>query len=103
MAATCQPIGFKQLRPKQPPFKVEPVVDDLIRHIVHQTADERLEWTSDGDVKIIINKIDELNTEFQQTRADRRKRFREALDKGLAEAGWEKIGHYRFRPPHPHP
>jgi len=101
--ATCEGIGFAQLRPQQPSFKVKVITEDLIRRIVSQTTDERLEWDSDGSVKIIISKIDELNTQIQQTRTGRRKRFREVLDIGLAAAGWEKITHYRFRPPHPHP
>jgi len=101
--ATCQGLGFAQSRPRQPPFKVDPITEDLIRCIVEERTDERLKRNPNGSVRILISKIDELTSGYKQTQAGRRKRFCEALDKRLAAAGWEKITHYRFRPPHPHP
>ena len=100
--ATCQVIGYKQLHPQQPPFKVKTITEDLIRCIVEKGTDERLKWNSNGSVRILISKIDELTSGYKQTQAGRRKRFREALDKGLLEAGWGKIKHYHFAPPPSH-
>jgi hypothetical protein len=54
--------------------------------ILNSTVDRRLTWLGPSKVRIIIGAT--VPASNNQTAVSRRKRFREALSKELADAGW---------------
>ena len=83
-----------RLYPMDPRLDINALARELIAAINNGNDDDRLEWTPDRrrvHVKISVA-IPETN---KQTTSDRRKRFRSALEEGLA-AGWDKVRPYTY-------
>lgn len=87
----CEPLGHRQVRPMQARLKVEPVVEEIVRLVVTQQKDQRLQWHDDGSVKVLVGKIIPQDSAVKQTLAGRRKRFREKLTEQLEAEGWAVV------------
>ena len=89
--AICYQAGHRQLKPMQERVNVKPIAEEVTRLIINHKEDERLKWNDDGTVRILIGEIFPSGSAVNQTLQGRRKRFKQALDNHLNEAGWQKI------------
>jgi len=99
MSATWRHAGHKQLTPMQPRLDVKTIAKEIAQLIIKHRQDEQLKWNKDGTVRIEIGKILPENSAVPQTLADRRKRFRKAVDNLLNNAGWQKVRANVYAPP----
>jgi hypothetical protein len=99
--ASCQSAGFKQIGSKEPKLHVARIAKDIARLILDRQEDDRLRWRQDGSVCVQIGKIPGLESAFlaSQTRTDRGKRFRRALEELLRNAGWRTVRKNVYAPP----
>lgn len=82
---------FRQLEPTQPRLDVKPLVDAIATAILSGAVDPRLKWSADRkNVQVQIAKIIP-DSGPKETTAKRRKRFRDALEPRLIEAGWKEV------------
>jgi hypothetical protein len=89
--------GYRQLVPREKPLDVGALVGELVKLIRNRRRDARLDWGSDGAVKVLVGKIIPAYSAAQQTVIGRRKRFRAALLAGLEAEGWLLVKHpYTF-------
>ena len=88
--ASCQVNGKRQVDPKQPPLKAEPIVSELAQLVRAQKSDQRLTWTGPHWFRLNIGVIIPDAVPAQTTRG-RRKRLRAKLEEALSEDGWRKI------------
>jgi hypothetical protein len=90
-SAVCNPnYGFRQVRRRDAPFHVAPLVTDIARLIVAGDSDPRLKWSHDrSEVRVLVSTF--IGGPFQQTQQSRRKRFRVALEKALTSEGWVRL------------
>jgi len=69
-------------------FDVKPIADELSKLIISGSRDERLQWSSDGRVRILTGKI--LPASVKQTLEGRRRRFLRAMEERLGPHGWSR-------------
>ena len=95
--ATCNPnYSYRQLRPRDSPLKIEPLVEEVAGVITHGKEDDRLVWSGDrSTVRVLVSRF--ISGHSKQTRQGRRKSFRDALDEKLCAKGWTKVPHGRDR------
>lgn len=90
--ATPTTSGYRQIRPRATRLDVEPLVSEVIGLVVDGADDKRLKWSADhGTVRIAVGQFIPAGGP-KQTVGGRRKRFREKLERAMAEAGWAKTG-----------
>lgn len=87
--ASCKIVGHRQLRPMQRKLYVRPMAKEVAQLIIDRQEDERLKWNKDGSVCVQIGKVLPESSAAEQTLTARRKRFRQALDEQLLNAGWQ--------------
>jgi len=88
LKADCKRCSHRQIRPKGKSLDVKPLAVEIADLIMSGKQDQRLKWFSDGKVQVLIGiVIPETN---KQTTAERRKRFRNALDRELTP-GWKSV------------
>lgn len=88
--ASCERIGHQQLSPMAPQLDVRPLAKQIARLILERRLDERVQWNSDGSVRLCIGMIIP-DSGPKQTVEGRRRRFRKALDNELAGSGWRPV------------
>lgn len=79
--------GYRQRKPRNPPFRAEAEATSIANAIVEGRRDDpRFSWREDGTVQINLEGIPEIANQAasQQTLADRRRRFRNALVEVMA-------------------
>jgi hypothetical protein len=81
----------------QPRLKVEPLVEEIVRLVVRKQEDDRLRWSEDGSVRVLVGQVFPKGSAVRETLAGRRKRFRAALSDRLAGEGWEEAGGNVFK------
>ena len=87
--ASCDPSSFRQLYDRDAPLRIEPLVSEVVEHIIAGHESAKLRWISDRSVvRILVSKF--ITGRFQQTEQSRRQRFRTWLDRSLQAAGWTK-------------
>jgi len=84
---------YRQLQPREPALRVEPLAEEIRDLIVRNKEDQRLKWANQGEVRVKIGEIIPSGSAMKQTVQARRKRLRNALTKLLAQEGWQE-----FRP-----
>ena len=89
----------RQVRPMQPRLDVKPMAREIVDLIVNYKEDERLKWSKDGSVRILIGKIIPEASVGKQTLQGRRRRFRNEVDEHLGSCGWQKIRENVYLPP----
>jgi hypothetical protein len=89
--AVCKKGRFTQVTPPQPILDARPIAEEITQLILNRQEDERLKWNQDGSVRLLIGKIIPEGSAAKQTVSGRRRRFREAVDELLMNAGWQKI------------
>ncbi len=99
LTAKCNPdFGKKVVGKKEKSLKVKPLAEEIAHQIVSENhEDERLNWQQDGRVSIKIAKV--IPKTNQQTTANRRKNFIEAVEPILKDAGWISVkatAHHTF-------
>jgi hypothetical protein len=80
------------LSDRQPRFDVGPLVTEIKELILAGKEDDRLKWQVPGRrVRVQIGKVIPGTGIARQTFEGRRRRFREHLDKALADVGWNPV------------
>ncbi len=97
--ATCMNVGHRQISPMAPRLDVRPIAEEMVNLILQRKSDERLKWKDDGSVQVQIGKILPEGSAATQTLVARRKRFRQAVEALLGEAGWTCIRPNVYQPP----
>jgi hypothetical protein len=92
--ATCEKSSsYRQFVPRAEQVQVEPIANEIAEAIAtRRDDDQRLEWKSDGTVRVVISKVFPTGSGYKETVAGRRKRLRETLNRLLASRGWIQIG-----------
>jgi len=91
--AESQIVGYRQIHQREPGFNVKPTADELADLIMRGMQDERLQWSTDGRVRILSGKIIPSGTlSPKQTVEGRRKRLIKALEERLTPRGWRRHG-----------
>ena len=94
-SAVISRTGHRQLRPRDPPLKVEPLAKSVVEAVSAGRDDPRLKWSEDRfTVTIIAGKVIPDDGP-KETVKGRRRRFREALMAEMLGSGWEG-GYYSF-------
>lgn len=90
-SASHDDSGFRQVRQRAKPLNVERLARKVAQLVSDGSSDNRLNWYTDGRVRVRVSKIIPKDDTPQQTLVGRRKRFRAALVKVLQGKGWERI------------
>lgn len=96
--ASCQNVGYRQVRPMQARLDIRPVAQEIVQLIIGHTKDDRLRWNKDGSVRVQIGKILPKGSAVKQTLNGRRRRFRQTVEEVLRGAGWQKVGPNVYSP-----
>jgi hypothetical protein len=91
--------GYRQVGAMAPRVYVRPIAEEIAQLIIAHREDEVLKWYEDGSVRVHIGKILPEGFAFKQTLQGRRKRFRQALEEILLDAGWTRIRANVYAPP----
>ncbi len=87
---SCGTSGYRQVRPRQAPLKVNPIAAEIADKIIKHETDERLKYLKNGQVQVLTGKILE-GSAVKETLIGRRKRFRKAMTNLLSTHGWKEI------------
>jgi hypothetical protein len=92
-SATCGTCGHRQLTSMQPKLNVKPLAEEIVGLILEGRHDNRLKWNADGSVRVVIGKVEGLQSgsAVQQTLAGRRRRVREEVERLLTSHGWHEV------------
>lgn len=86
--AAVEERGYRQVIPRAPALKVEPIVAELVRLVAAGTDDAQLRWSADrAGVRILAGKVIP-DDGFKETVQGRRRRLRSRLEPALVAAGW---------------
>jgi hypothetical protein len=91
MTACCIDDGYRQIIPRQPPLKIEPIVDGLVQQILSHQEGDGIRWNKDGSVRVVLSKVLPDSSGYKRTLEGRRKRLAKALVERLAANGWSLI------------
>jgi hypothetical protein len=98
MAAKCEALGQRQLKPMQARLDVRPIAEELAGMIRSRQEDERLRWARDGSVRVLQSKVLPRGSAVAQTLQGRRRRLDSALGDLLRGAGWSRIRSNTYAP-----
>ncbi len=90
--ATMSVKGYRQQGPRQSAVDVKPIANKLTELIIKGQHDERLQWSTDGKVRILSGKIFPADSAPKKTLEGRRKRLTKTLQERLAPHGWRRWG-----------
>jgi hypothetical protein len=90
-SAEIAKIGRRQLYRTSKRLNVHPLAEAAAKAIIHGLDNPSLKRYPDGRVRVQIGSV-VPDEGVQQTTTGRRKRFRNALEPLLAEAGWVPVG-----------
>ena len=90
-SASHDDSGFRQVRQRAKPLNVERLARKVAQLVSDGSSDNRLNWYTEGRVRVRVSKIIPKDDTPQQTLVGRRKRFHAALVKVLQGKGWEQI------------
>jgi len=90
--ATMGVKGYRQKSPRQNAVDVKPIANKLTELIINGHHDERLQWSTDGRVRILSGKIFPDNSVKKQTLEGRKKRLVKAMEERLTQLGWLRKG-----------
>lgn len=96
--ATITKEGYRQVKPMAPRESVKAAAEEITRLILERKEDNRLQWLSDGGVRVLLHKIYPKNSGFHRTVSERRNRFRKYVEESLTENLWRKEGRNRYEP-----
>jgi len=97
-SASCENVGYRQIRPMQRRLDVRPMAEEIAQLIIDNREDDRLAWKKDGSVIVQIGRI-VPDDSAAQTTIGRRKRFRKTLEELLGNAGWRMVRANVYAPP----
>jgi hypothetical protein len=101
LAAALYEAGrYRRVSPTNPPMNVQPMAEEICALILEHADDKRLRWRPDGTVAVKIGEIIPAGPLPKQTLTGRRKRFRAALERMIAETGGQTIRQNVYKPPH---
>jgi hypothetical protein len=80
--------GYRQLKPRDAPLNVTPLVNQVVALIKDHQTHEWLKWVSDRRVRLLIAKI--IPATNRQTTSGRRERFRAELEPRLEAMGFKR-------------
>jgi hypothetical protein len=83
--------GHRQLRPMNKRLDVKPIAQEVAKLILDNRHDDRLKWSSNDKVTVLIGKIILADSAPSQTVAGRRKRYRKVVDELLTTSGWKIV------------
>jgi hypothetical protein len=83
--------GRRQLRPAAKRLDVRPLAEAVAKAILNSSESELVKKLPDGRIRVLIRTVIP-DSEFEQTTAGRRKRFRKILEPLLTAAGWVSAG-----------
>jgi hypothetical protein len=89
--AGCDESGHRQLVPRGSALRTQPLVEEMVEHIVHGKDHPALKWPIDRS-RVFLRVGEPIPADgFKQTIAGRRRRFKKALVAQLAAAGWLEV------------
>jgi hypothetical protein len=91
--------GYRRVGPINPRLNVEPIAEEIFSLILEHSSDDRLKWRPDGTVSVQIGKVIPADALPKRTLDGRRKRFRDELERKIADAGGRKIEPNHYVPP----
>jgi len=97
-SATALPAtsGYRQLRQRAAPLRVEPLVAEVVRLVGNSLDHKWLKWSADHEtVSIAVGQIIPAGGP-KQTLDSQRRRFGAKLQSAMAEAGWAKTAPATF-------
>ena len=103
LTARCGTGRYRRIGPTNPPMNVGPVAEEICALILEHIDDPRLRWRPDGTVVVKIGEIIPAACLPKQTVEGRRKRFRAALDRMIANTGGQTVRPNLYRPPQQEP
>jgi len=83
--------GHRQLRPMNKRLDVKAIAQEVAKLILDNQHDDRLKWSSNDKVTVLIGKIIPADSAPSQTVSGRRKRFRKVVDELLTTSGWKIV------------
>ena len=83
--------GHRQLRPMNKRLDVKAIAQEVAKLILDNRHDDRLKWSSNDKVTVLIGKIIPADSAPSQTVSGRRKRFRKVVDELLTTSGWKIV------------
>ena len=89
-AVECFDIGQRQVSPRSKSLDLRPIAFELANLIVNKSRDPRLQWSTQGYVRIFTGMI--IGDGFKQTIEGRRKRLNKELSVHLNPYGWKRTG-----------
>jgi len=86
--------GYRQVRPRNKPLRIEPLANELVKKILAGEIDPRLKWIDNGKrVKVNLKKsVGGSEIISNRTIEGRRKRLRESLIDKMTDESWKRIG-----------
>jgi hypothetical protein len=91
--------GYRQLRAAQAKLDVLGFAQKIATLILRRQVDDRLKWSPNGQVRVLVGAVLPEDGSFKKTREGRRRRFRRALEAILASNGWKKCDRNTYCPP----
>ena len=95
LSATYSVASYEQLKPRNPPQDIKPMVATLIEAISNQSEHQWIRWTGQDRFRLLIGNIIPDDAP-RKTIQGRRKRLDEALARALGPLGWESSGTNSF-------
>jgi hypothetical protein len=90
--------GYVQVRPRDKPLNVQPLVDEIVQAASTGATHRALVWTGSDSLTLRIGVLIPENAMPKQTLRSRRSRFRDALVDEMKAIGWDcDTRAYRFR------
>lgn len=90
LSATYSVAPYKQLKPRNPPLDIKPMVATLVEVISNQSEHQWIRWTGQDRFRVLIGNIIADDTPLR-TLQGRRRRLNEALVQALEPLGWESL------------
>jgi hypothetical protein len=97
--ATPFEAGHRQLQPMAPKVDVERLAAEVLQLMIDHAVNDRLRWYPDGAVRVEIGKILPASNVNKQTLQGRRRRFRQALEELVHQAGGQTVRANVYRLP----
>lgn len=83
--------SYRQLYPRESPWKAEPVAKEIAKLILEGKNDPRLHWVQGRRTEVQIRSSKVIPGQYRETRTGRTKRFYLALEEELAPHGWRRV------------
>ena len=82
-------VGKRRISPLDKSLDLQPLIDKVVAAINEgDTSNTVIKWLNENRIKVLAGDL--IPETYKQTTANRRKRFRLALEEELTKSGWDK-------------